>query len=87
MSPFAPYAEYLPQIDILYVRLRDAEVARTLNLGHWRNVDLDADGNVVAAEFIDVTHEGVDLTDVPERDAVERLIREADVPAALRISA
>lgn len=44
MSDFIPYAEYLPQVDIVYVRLRDAQIARTLNLDHWRNVDLDAEG-------------------------------------------
>jgi uncharacterized protein YuzE len=87
MSAFRPYAEYLPQIDILYVRLREAEIARTLNLGHWRNVDLDARGNVVAVEFIDVTHEGVDLTDVPEGEAVLNLIRTADLPVVPRLSA
>jgi uncharacterized protein YuzE len=76
---FSPRAEYLPHIDILYIRVRDTEIARTRNLGHWRNVDLDADGNVVAVEFIDVTHEGVDLSDIPERETVERLIREAGI--------
>ena len=84
MSAFTPYAEYRDRIDILYVRLRDAEIARTRNLDHWRNVDLDADGNVVAVEFIDVTHEGIELEDVPERETVERLIREANVPLELR---
>ncbi len=76
---FTPRAEYLEHIDILYVRVRDAEIARTRNLGHWRNVDLDADGNVVAVEFIDTKHEGVDLNDIPERETVERLIREAGI--------
>jgi len=41
----------------------------------------------VAAEFIDVTHEGIELAKVPEGDLVERLIREANIPTALRISA
>jgi uncharacterized protein YuzE len=76
---FTPRADYLEHIDILYVQVREAEIARTRNLGHWRNVDLDANGNVVAVEFIDTKHEGVDLTDIPERDTVERLIREAGI--------
>ena len=80
MSGAAPYAEYLEDIDILNVRVRDAPIARTLNLGHWRNVDLDADGNVVAVEFINVMSEGIDLTDIPERETVERLLREAGIP-------
>lgn len=75
----APYAEYLDDEDILYVRLQDAPIARTLNLGHWRNIDLDANGRVVAAEFINVETAGVDLDGVPERDSIERLIRAANV--------
>lgn len=82
----APYAEYLESIDILYVRVRDREIARTRNLGDWRNVDIDSDDNVVAVEFIDVTHEGIDLSDIPERDTVERLIREANVPLELTLT-
>ena len=75
----APYAEYLDEDDILYVRLRDVPIARTLNLGHWRNIDLDENGHVVAAEFINVETAGIDLNGVPERDIVEHLIREAGV--------
>lgn len=73
----APYAEYLDDDDILYVRLSDAPIARTLNLGHWRNIDLHEHGRVVAAEFINVETAGVDLDGVPERHTIERLIREA----------
>jgi uncharacterized protein YuzE len=62
-SMFMPRATYLGHIDVLYVQVRDADIARTRNLGHWRNLDLDAEGNVVAVEFIDTKHEGVDLTD------------------------
>lgn len=72
----APYAEHLDD-DILDIRLNDAPIARTRNLGHWRNIDLDEHGRVVAAEFINVETAGVDLDGVPERDTVERLIREA----------
>ncbi len=75
----APYAEYLNEDDILYVRVRDAAIARTLNLGHWRNIDLDSDGRVVAAEFINVETSGVDFDGVPERETIERLIEEAGV--------
>ncbi len=75
----APYAEYLDEDDILYVRVRDAPIARTLNLGHWRNIDLEENGHVVAAEFINVETAGVDLEGVPERETVARLIREAGV--------
>lgn len=76
MKP-APYAEYIDEDDILYVRLRDEPIARTLNLGHWRNIDLDQQSRVVAAEFINVETAGIDLDGVPERDTIERLIRAA----------
>jgi uncharacterized protein YuzE len=75
----APYAQYLDEDDILYVRLQDAPIARTLNLGHWRNIDLDEHGRVVAAEFINVETAGMDLDGVPERDRLEQLIRTATV--------
>ena len=87
MSGSAPYAEYLEDIDILYVCVRHAPIARTLNLGHWCNVDLDAQDRVVAVEFIDVTREGVDLTNIPQRETVERLIREAGIPLVPTMSA
>lgn len=79
MRQAAPYAEYLDEDDILYIRLQDAPIARTLTLGHWRNVDLDESGRVVAAEFINVETAGVDPSGVPEWDAIERLIREAGI--------
>ena len=77
MSAYTPHAEYIEEGDILYVSVRDAEVHRTRNLGHWRNLDLASDGSVVAVEFINVTAFGVDLSDIPERETVEQWIEEA----------
>jgi uncharacterized protein YuzE len=79
MSRFTPRAEYMEDIDILMVYVREGRVARTRTMGHWRNVDLDEEGNVVEAEFINAASLGVDLADVPERETVERLIREAGI--------
>ncbi len=76
---FTPHVRYLPEIDILDVEVREGTVARTLNLGHWRNIDLDAEGRVLAVEFINVSTRGVDLTNVPERETIERLIRDANI--------
>ena len=78
MKP-APYAEYHDEDDILYVRLRDAPITQTRHLGHWRNIDLDDHGRVVAVEFINVETAGVDLNGVPDRDTIAHLIRTTDL--------
>ncbi len=79
MSRFRPHAEYIESADILMVRVRDAAIARTLDLGHWRNIDLDTEGRVVAAEFVNASGLGVDLTGVPEHETIARLIHESDI--------
>ena len=40
--------------DILYVRLRDGNVAKTRAFGDDRLVDFDANGMVIGAEFIGI---------------------------------
>ena len=59
--------------DLLYVRLRDGQVARTDAYGDHRLVDLDAGGAVLGAEFIGLV-EGIDLRGLPDaarlRDAL-----------------
>lgn len=62
--------------DVLYVRLADAAVARSVSLDDLRLVDYSADGRVVGVEFIDVS-EGVDLHDVPFARKIERIIGDA----------
>ena len=79
MNGFEPHAEYLKDGDLLFVELQDAPVARSGDLDLWRNVDFASDGSLVAIEFVNAATMGVDLTDVPERETVERLIREADM--------
>jgi len=83
VSTFSPSAVYIENSDIVFVRIRDVAVARTLNLGHWHNIDLDAQGRVVAAEFINATTAGLDLERVPERDTIVRLIEEAAIPVRM----
>ncbi|MGH2584680.1 MAG: DUF2283 domain-containing protein [Dehalococcoidia bacterium] len=81
----APKAEYLEDADILYVAVRDAPIARSGEAGSvWINVDYAADGSVVAVEFVNAATIGVDLTHVPERETVERLIREAGISLPLK---
>ncbi len=75
----APYAEYLEDIDILFVLLRDDEIARCGDLDLWRNVDFAADGGLVSVEFVNAASMGVDLTGVPDRETVERLLDEAGI--------
>jgi uncharacterized protein YuzE len=83
MSDFKPYATFSETADAIYVYLCDAGFARTKILDDLRMVDLAADGSVIGVELLHVSG-GVDFTDVPERDTVERLIREANIPLPVR---
>ncbi|MBI2759904.1 MAG: DUF2283 domain-containing protein [Chloroflexi bacterium] len=87
MTVFTPHAAYIESADILMVHVRDTPIVRTINLGHWRNIDLDADGRVVAAEFVNAGGVGVDLAGVPEHGTIARLIHEAEIPALRVMSA
>lgn len=70
-----PYADYLADDDIVVVRLRDAPIARTIEGANpWVTIDQTADGMTVAVEVVDAKRRGVDLSGVPERETVERLI-------------
>lgn len=69
-----PRLEYDAEADALYIYLRDFEkVARTQHIGHSRNVDYDAEGNIPGVEFWNVQG-GLDLGDVPERDIVTQVL-------------
>ena len=84
----APSAAYLADIDVLYVAVRNAPIARSGEGGSvWVNVDYAADGSVVAVEFVNAASMGVDLAHIPERETVERLIREAGIILPLPIRA
>ena len=77
MSDFRPHAEYLKDLDILMVYLREGRYARAGAGGIWTNIDLDAEGNVLSVEFVNAASMGLDFTGVPEREWIEQLIREA----------
>ena len=64
--------------DLLYVRLRDGEVARTDTYGDHRLVDVDADGAVLGAEFIGLV-EGIDLQGLPDCNAIHDALMAAGV--------
>jgi len=88
MADFRPYAEYLSELDILMVYLREGEIAQTREGGNvWTNLDVDAEGNIVEVEFVNAAGAGVELVGIPEWELVERLIREAGITVTLRTSA
>lgn len=75
-----PRAEYLRDLDILMVYLRDGDVARTREGANvWTNIDVDAQGNVLDVEFVNALSVGVDPAGIPDRDIIERLIAEAQL--------
>ena len=72
---------YSKDVDIAYVYLTDIEEfsARTVFLDDLRLVDYADDGRVIGVEFINASG-GIDLTDVPAADVVEKLIVESGHP-------
>lgn len=72
----APTVRYAPDVDVLYVLLRDAAVATTVSLDDLRHLDYAAAGDIVGVEFINASA-GVDLTGLPLAERVARLIRES----------
>ena len=82
-AEFAPYAEYDPGSDAVYVQLSDARVTSSSPLDDWRILDRSASGSVVGVEFLGVSG-GVDLSGVPNEQLVERLIE--DLQRGIRLS-
>ena len=74
MKTSLPSITYLPDDDILYLRLREGKVGRTIDDGDvWRNIDRDANGAVLAAEFVNASR-GINLRGLP--DEIEQAVRE-----------
>lgn len=55
--------------DILYVRLRNGDVAKTQAYGDDRLVDFDAEGLVIGAEFVGVEGK-LDLRGLPDSERI-----------------
>ena len=70
--------EHDPQADAIYVRLSDAPYDHTEELDTERNVDYAADGSVVGVELLNVSR-GVDVRDLPNADAIARVLRERHI--------
>ncbi len=63
--------------DLLYVRLREGQVAKTRAFGDDRLVDFDADGMVIGAEFLGVDGQ-VNLRGLPESARLSEAISFAE---------
>lgn len=66
-------AEYDAEADAIYVRLSDRPLVRTIQIDDTRNIDVAEDGTPVGVELLGVSG-GIDLSDIPDRPEVERLI-------------
>lgn len=69
-----PYITYSAGADALYIAFADETVSWTEELDHRRMVDRGSGDRVLGIEFLDVS-DGIDLTGVPERERVEKLLR------------
>jgi uncharacterized protein YuzE len=80
-----PAIEFERETDMLYVRLRDGQVARTKEFGDLRHVDLDEDGLVIGVEFVGASG-GLELEGLPEAEAVAAALNTSFIAATgLRI--
>lgn len=75
MGRFRQHATHDPEADAVYVYLSEAKVAKSVNLDDLRVIDYSSEGKVVGVEFLGVSG-GVDLSDVPYQQRVEKLIFE-----------
>ncbi len=72
-DPFKQFAKFSPEAYAIYVYVNPGRVACSKSRDDLRVVDFGEDGRVVGVGFLRVS-DGVDLSDVPEREKVERLI-------------
>lgn len=75
MGRFRPHATHDPEADAIYVYLNEGDVARSQPLDDLRIIDYSGSGRVIGVEFIGVSG-GIDLSDLPFHDKVEKLIGE-----------
>jgi len=65
--------------DAVYIRLSEAKYAYGEELDPERRVDYAADGTPVGVELLCVST-GVDVTDLPDRDSITRVLSEHKIP-------
>ena len=63
------------EADAIYIRLSDREYAYGEEIDAERRIDYAADGTPVGIELLCVSS-GVDLRDLPEQEAIARLLAE-----------
>jgi uncharacterized protein YuzE len=73
-----PKVRYDHEAQAIYVRLSDKAYAYGEDIDHERRVDYAADGTPVGVEFLCVD-EGVDLSDIPQADAIADVLRPYDI--------
>jgi uncharacterized protein YuzE len=67
--------EHDPQADAIYITLRDEPYRWGEDFDHRRRVDFGADNKPIGIELLSVSR-GVDVTDLPECEAVRHLLHE-----------
>jgi uncharacterized protein YuzE len=73
-----PKVRYDQEAQAIYVRLSDKAYAYGEDIDHERRVDYADDGTPVGVEFLCVD-EGVDLSDIPQADAIADALRAYDI--------
>ena len=66
--------EYDKSVDAAYITLRRGRVVATKRLDDSRLIDLGEDGQPVGVELLNVRECGVDTSDLPEQEAIERIL-------------
>lgn len=70
-----------PEADAVYITLReDVPFAFTHNVDLDRNIDYGSDDKPIGVELLGVS-QGVDLTDLPCRAQIARLLADAHLPS------
>ncbi|MGI8854554.1 MAG: DUF2283 domain-containing protein [Thermomicrobiales bacterium] len=65
--------------DAIYIRLSDLPYAYGKDLDDDRRIDYAANGEVIGVELLGVS-EGVHTDDLPQRDAIIRILEEHKIP-------
>jgi uncharacterized protein YuzE len=75
-----PTVQYDPEVDALYIEF-DGEKPwkRMRRFGARRAVDYAEDGSVLGVELLDARRLGVDLSDLPERETLERVLADWEI--------
>ena len=76
MFQFRPHARYKEEIDVLYVFLMEEAATRSEELDANRIIQQTGYAKPVHIEFHHASA-GIDLTDVPEKERVHKLILES----------